>query len=148
MRKSSGRKARVLPTPQEGRRYRWLVAVLAITAMLFVIFNIIPLVRLFDLAFQSWPRVLAGSSEGYIVGNFTRMFADPIFFKVLENTMAFAVLRVGLGMTIGLAIALAIERTKLFRAVYVAAWFSPFIKRSGLQPNGKQFPSECHGTSR
>jgi len=105
----------------------WVYAVLLPLLTVFVIFNILPIFKLFDLSLHRWADVIAGRGAPWVLANFQRMAGDPTFWKVLNNTLVFSLIRVPLGMAIGLLIAVSIQRTSVFRGLYVAAWFSPFM---------------------
>lgn len=109
------------------RGLAWTYSVFIPLFSIFLLFNVAPLIKLFDLAFQSWARVVSGQAAQYDLSNFQRLAADAVFQKVVGNTLLFAALRVPLGLGLGLLIALAIDRTKLMRGLFIAAWFSPFM---------------------
>lgn len=111
-----------------GRRLRlWPYGVVVPLLAVFFTFSTLPVLRLFELSLLRWPDVVAGRPVSFGPGNFQRLAADPLFSKVLTNTLLFTALRVPLGLLIALVAALAIQRTRTLRAFYAAAWFSPFV---------------------
>jgi multiple sugar transport system permease protein len=106
---------------------RWSVGVALPLLGLFALFNIFPVYELVKLSLQRWSDVAAGRPAPLTLDNYVRMVNDPVFWKVLRNTVVFTLVRVPLGLVIGLAVALAIQRTRLFRTVSITAWFSPFM---------------------
>lgn len=111
-----------------GRKMRlWPYGVVVPLLAVFLTFSTLPLLRLFELSLLRWPDVVAGREASLGLSNFRRLAADPMFYKVLGNTLLFTALRVPLGLMIGLGVALLIERTATFRAFFTAAWFSPFM---------------------
>ena len=112
------------------RRWKWRpwpYGVLLVFGSIFVVFNLIPLLRLFQLAFVRWSDVLAGRPLLPTLGNFQQLFADPIFWRAMQNTLAFTAIRVPLGLVLGLMVALAVQRSRVLRPIWTAAWFSPFM---------------------
>ena len=105
----------------------WPYTVLIPLLAVFGLFSLFPLLRLFDLSLLNWPDVLAGRGTNRGIGNFERLFGDPLFWKSAWQTLLFAAVKVPLSLVIGLAIAMGIHRTKRMRAFYTAAWFSPFM---------------------
>jgi multiple sugar transport system permease protein len=106
---------------------RWSVGVTLPLLALFVLFNVVPVYELAKLSLQRWADVSSGRPAPLTLDNYGRMVGDPVFWKVLWNTVLFTVVRVPLGLALGLLVALAIQRTRLFRAVSITAWFSPFM---------------------
>lgn len=105
----------------------WPYGVVIPLLALFFTFNTLPVLRLFELSMLNWPDVVAGRGASFGLGNFRRLAEDPLFLKVLGNTLLFTLIRVPLGLAIGLLAALAIQRTRTLRALYTTAWFSPFM---------------------
>lgn len=117
----------VLPPRRVPRLRVWPYGVVLPLLVLFFTFNTLPVLRLFELSLLDWPDVVAGRGANFGLGNFRRLGEDPLFFKVLGNTLLFTLIRVPLGLAIGLVAALAIQRTRGLRALYTTAWFSPFM---------------------
>lgn len=110
------------------RRIRlWPYGVVVPLLAVFFTFNTLPVLRLFELSLLDWPDVVAGRGASFGLDNFRRLLSDPTFLKVLGNTLLFTLIRVPLGLGLGLLAALAIQRTRTFRAFYTTAWFSPFM---------------------
>jgi multiple sugar transport system permease protein len=117
-------------TIAEGHRRRlrlWPYGVVVPLLAVFFTFNTLPVLRLFELSLLNWPDVVAGRGASFGLDNFRRLASDPVFLKVLGNTLLFTLIRVPLGLGLGLLAALAIQRTRTFRAFYTTAWFSPFM---------------------
>lgn len=92
--------------------------------LLFGTFFLVPLVVLVATAFARW-----GGIDFAWVGldNYRRMFADPVFLKVLANTLFYAAasvcVQVPLGVAVGMVLALRPRGWKAFRTVI----FIPFV---------------------
>jgi multiple sugar transport system permease protein len=113
----------------EMRRKQLLFAYLIIIPLflIFFVFQVWPVFKLFDLSLRNWARVLSDRPSFIGLTNYILLFKDPLFWQVFGNTIKFTLMRVPLGLAIGLLIALAINQTKRLRGFYVFAWFSPFM---------------------
>ena len=105
----------------------WPYGVVLVLFGVFTVFTIVPFLRLFQLAFLSWPDVLAGRASGFTTDNFAYLAGDPNFRQALLNTAIFTTIRVPIGIILGLAVALGMRRMNLLRPLFLTAWFSPFI---------------------
>lgn len=105
-------------------KYAGLIFILP--AMLgILIFIIIPIICSFGLSFAKWdllnPIQFAGLS------NYKEIFAEPLFYKILLNTVVFAVSTSVFGVIIPLILA-SILNTKIRGSeFYKTAYFLPFI---------------------
>lgn len=105
-------------------KYTGLIFILP--AMLgILIFIIIPIICSFGLSFAKWdllnPIQFAGLS------NYKEIFAEPLFYKILINTVVFAVSTSVFGVIIPLILA-SILNTKIRGSeFYKTAYFLPFI---------------------
>jgi multiple sugar transport system permease protein len=95
--------------------------------VIFSLFQIWPVIKLFILSLQNWSDVLAGRGNSWTLNNYQHLLKDPVFWKVLKNTIVFTLIRVPLGLVIGLLIATAINRTIRLRGWYIGAFYSPII---------------------
>ena len=77
-------------------------------------------------SFTNW-NPYKGRFQFIGLNNYTRMFADPLFFKSLLNTMSFTVVCVVLTTVIGLALALAVTSLKRFRSFLTTAIYMPYV---------------------
>ena len=95
---------------------------IAIYAWLFVW----PTIQMVMLTFTDAPLIGAGKDVG--LANYTRMFADPVFYKAVKNTAYFVLLTVIPGTAIALLIALMVARLNgWLQSMILAAFFLPFI---------------------
>lgn len=90
-----------------------------------LIFIVIPVIASFGLSFTSWDLLNPIQFVG--LDNYRLIFAEPLFFKILINTLVFAVATSVLGVIIPLVLA-AILNSKIRGAeFYKTAYFLPFI---------------------
>ena len=114
----------MLKNTLNNEKYAGLIFILP--AMLgILIFIIIPIICSFGLSFAKWdllnPIQFAGLS------NYKEIFAEPLFYKILLNTVVFAVSTSVFGVIIPLILA-SILNTKIRGSeFYKTAYFLPFI---------------------
>lgn len=90
-----------------------------------LIFIVIPVIASFGLSFTSWDLLNPIQFVG--LDNYRLIFTEPLFFKILINTLVFAVATSFLGVIIPLVLA-AILNSKIRGAeFYKTAYFLPFI---------------------
>ncbi len=96
-------------------------------AILFVaVFIYYPMLSGSQMAFRNWN--LANLTDTSFVGlkNFRTIFADPVFYTVLRNTLVWVVGSIIPQLVIGFAIALWLRRKFRFRGLYQALIFFPW----------------------
>jgi multiple sugar transport system permease protein len=81
----------------------------------FLLFTLIPLVGSLLISFFAWP--VLGRRRFVGLDNFAELLTDPIFHRVMLNTLVFVVVYVPLNIVVSLGLAL---------------WISPRIRRRGL----------------
>jgi ABC-type sugar transport system permease subunit len=100
---------------------------LAPSLLVFGVFVFFPLVFSAYLSTTKWDlispvRLFVG------LGNYERLLTrDPLFWQVLKNTTIFSITVVLLSMAFGLALALVLNKSIRFRALYRAGIFMPYI---------------------
>lgn len=94
--------------------------------LVFVFFYIYPILYMLFLSFHDWNFV---SPEKLFVGldNFTKLFQDKIFIKVLKNTLVYTIGQVGLTAIFSLIIAVWLNKQSLVHRFVQSAIFSPHI---------------------
>lgn len=92
----------------------------------FLMFTGIPIIASLGLSFFSWNMLQPAEFVGF--DNFVNMLSnDPIFLKVLSNTVLFVIGSVPFSIGLGLAIALLLNQKIKFVAFFRAAYFLPVI---------------------
>ena len=101
----------------------WLFVLPAFAGIL--VFIIIPVICSFGLSFAKWdlinPIVFAGLEK------YREMFTEPLFFKILVNTVVFAVSTSVLGVIIPLILACILNSKIRGSEFFKTAYFLPFI---------------------
>ena len=106
---------------QWGGRGAFLLATLVPLGAAFLLFWIYPIAAAAVLSFTNWHGFV--SQTPFIgLANYMRAFQDPIFLQALRNTLVFVLITAPAGISLGLLLALAINRagplTQFFRTIY------------------------------
>ncbi len=90
-----------------------------------LIFIIIPVICSFGLSFAEWD--LLGPIEFVGFKNYSTLFKEPLFYKILLNTVIFALSTSFLGVVIPLILAAILNSKIRGSEFYKTAYFLPFI---------------------
>ncbi len=117
--------------PRTGRQFnvRAALTILAYLAPAFVfviIFTYYPLVVGGQMAFRKWSLWDLTSTPFVGLGNFQTLIADPMFGKVMLNSVIWVVCSLVPQLLIGFLIALGLRKKFRFRGVYQAVVFYPW----------------------
>jgi trehalose/maltose transport system permease protein len=95
---------------------------------------VILLVAAWPILYAVWlsmQRILPNSTEWVGFNNYALMFGDPVFYSALFNTVAFTVVSVAFEFALGLAIALALNKSfrgqGAARAIAIIPWAFPTV---------------------
>ena len=129
---ASATRATTRPATMERQRVREALAGYAFIAApmaIFLVFNIgaigfAGIISVFDWGVRAGPREFLG------VGNYTRAFDDPIFWRAIGNTLRYAVIVVPLQMALGLFLAVVVNQKIRGRTFFRAAFYFPAIASS------------------
>ncbi|MBF0252575.1 MAG: sugar ABC transporter permease [Candidatus Omnitrophica bacterium] len=98
----------------------------AIPAVLFFVFQVIPLVASFVLSFTKYNIVQAPVFVG--LDNYkTIFFHDPLFWKAIKNTFLYTIGVVPLGVCISLLLAVAVDQQIKFKSFFKSLFFLPTV---------------------
>ncbi|MBM3266986.1 MAG: sugar ABC transporter permease [Candidatus Sericytochromatia bacterium] len=89
------------------------------------VFSLLPTVGSFAISFTSWD--LLGTPRWVGMDNYQALLQDPLFYKVVGNTLWFVVLYVVLDMVIALALAVALNQKIRGLAIFRTAYFLPVV---------------------
>lgn len=93
----------------------------------FVTFLLYPLLKGFYMSLFDWDAVFPSQSTFVGLQNYTQMFADPLFWQSLQNTVYFVVLTVPPLLLVPLFLALGVNRNIKGKGVLRTIFFSPYI---------------------
>ncbi len=94
--------------------------------LLFGLFVYFPLLSSGYISLTKW-NIVAPTKPFVGLQNYERLFADPRFATILKNTAVYSVGVVGIGMLLGLGLALLLNRQMAARGFYRTAIFSPYV---------------------
>ena len=94
--------------------------------LVFGIFVFFPLVYTFWLSATDW-NLISPDRNFLAFGNYLRLLGDPLFWRVLANTAIFSASVVALAVSLGLFIAVSINRKIAARTMYRTMIFLPYV---------------------
>lgn len=113
------------PSPLQRMEGRW-AWVLLLPAMLGLgIFTLLPSVGSFLLSFADWDMLGAPHWVGW--ANYADLAGDPLFYRVLGQTLAFVLMYVGLDLGLALGLALALDQKVRGLGLFRTAFFLPVV---------------------
>ena len=95
------------------------------TVVILVAFHVLPIFYSLAVSFYEWD--LIGQPEYVGVGNYSRLFDDPMFYKSLWNTVYYAAVSVPLSILFSLIIAMLLNNPISAIGVYRTIYFIPVI---------------------
>lgn len=101
-------------------------AFVAPAIIVFLIYFIYPLFYLIYLSFTSW-NLISPTKDFVGLENYSELLVSDEFHLILTNTVIYTVLTVFLSISIGLLLALWLNRTGIFYGFAQGAIFSPYI---------------------
>ena len=109
------------------KKYRSSYLLMAPYMILFLLFTVIPVIASILISFTSFDMLSAPKPVGLM--NFERMLLDdPIFFKVLKNTLIFAFLTGPLSYVLSFIFAWLINETgRLLRTILTLVFYMPVL---------------------
>jgi trehalose/maltose transport system permease protein len=109
----------------EKRTAYWMILPATVIVLLIAAWPI------FYAVWLSFQRILPNATEWVWFNNYTQMFSDPVFYSALTNTLVFTVVSVFFEFTLGLAIALALNKRfrgqGTARAIAIIPWAFPTV---------------------
>ncbi len=94
--------------------------------LVFATFVFFPLIYTIWLSATDW-NLISPDKNFLAFGNYLKLLRDPLFWKVLVNTAAFSITTVGLSVSLGLFIAVSINRKIAARTLYRTLVFLPYV---------------------
>lgn len=112
----------------KGRGNGLRIAVLLLPGILiFGIFTLYPIVKLFVMSFFEWDFGSILEQEFIGLGNYREVFADPYFHTVFVNSIVYTLVTVPAQMFLGLLIALFINSIGHFQIGFRVSYYLPVI---------------------
>lgn len=93
--------------------------------IILIAFLFLPLILTWVVSFQAATPL--GSSGWVGLDNYARLFRDPIFWRVLVNSVVFTVLTVPISISLGLSFALLLNKALPGRGIFRTAIYLPIV---------------------
>lgn len=94
--------------------------------MVFATFVFFPLIYTIWLSATDW-NLISPDKNFLAFGNYLKLLRDPLFWKVLANTAVFSIATVFLSVSLGLFIAVSINRKIAAKTMYRTLVFLPYV---------------------
>ncbi len=94
--------------------------------LIFGVFVFFPLVYTVWLSATDW-NLISPEKNFVAFGNYVRLVRDPLFWKVLANTSVFSAATVAVAVSLGLFVAVLINRRIFGRTFYRTCVFLPYV---------------------
>lgn len=95
--------------------------------VIFALFTIYPIVKLFIMSFFDWKIGLNQASIFVWFDNYSRVFKDSVFKTAIVNTLMYAVITIPGQMIIGLLIAVLVHSIHKFKVGFRILYYLPVI---------------------
>jgi multiple sugar transport system permease protein len=109
----------------ERRNLRWGLLFISPWLIGFLVFGVFPILYTFYLSLTRY----SGLREPVFIGggNYTRLAADPLFWKSAYNTLYYTILAVPIGVVVAMLLALAMNQKVREVTIYRAIFYLPSI---------------------
>lgn len=103
----------------------WAWAFLAIPVLFYTVIRFYPTFGAIVLSFQNWNLLGAKTWAG--LDNYQKLVADPVFWKVFQNTFVYLLLGTPISLVISFVIAYHLDKVNFMHATIRAMYFLPFM---------------------
>ncbi|MFT6658535.1 MAG: multiple sugar transport system permease protein [Maritalea sp.] len=103
----------------------WAWTFLALPTIFYCLIRFYPTLNAITLSFQEWN--LLGTRTWTGIDNYTKLFADPVFWKVFKNTFIYLLLGTPISLLISFVIAYNLDKVRFMHGTIRALYFLPFM---------------------
>lgn len=103
----------------------WAWAFLAVPVLFYVVIRFYPTFDAIVLSFQSWNMLGARQWNGF--DNYAKLLADPVFWKVFQNTFLYLIIGTPTSLILSFLIAYHLDKTRFLHGFLRALYFLPFL---------------------
>lgn len=107
------------------KRVIWAWVFLAVPLMFYAGIRFYPTFQAFWLSLTNWDLLRPAKFIG--LANYQKMFADPLFWKVFQNTFLYLIIGTPLSLFISFVIAYYLDRVRFMHGFIRALYFLPFL---------------------
>ena len=109
----------------ERRRARWAWAFLAVPIVFYVVIRFYPTLNAFLISFTDWN--LVGQKTYVGIENYLRLAQDPVFWKVLVNTLLYGGIGLPVSIVFSFVVAYYLDQVRFMHGFLRALYFIPFL---------------------
>lgn len=107
------------------KRVIWAWAFLALPILFYAGIRFYPTFQAFWLSMTDWDLLRPAQFIGF--ANYEKMFADPVFWKVFQNTFLYLIIGTPVSLAISFVIAYYLDRVRFMHGFIRALYFLPFL---------------------
>lgn len=107
------------------KRVIWAWAFLAVPIIFYAGIRFYPTFQAFWLSLTNWDLLRPAQFIGF--ANYQKMFADPIFWKVFQNTFLYLIIGTPVSLVVSFVIAYYLDRVRIMHGFIRALYFLPFL---------------------
>lgn len=108
------------------RRQMWAYVFLLVPLLFFIAIRFAPTLFAMSVSLFRWD-ILSPNKPWVGLQNYETLYADPVFWKSLTNTLLYVALSIPAQLVIGLAFALLLQAATRWRGFFRALYFIPFV---------------------
>lgn len=109
----------------ERRRARWAWAFLAVPVVFYVVIRFYPTFNAFLISFTEWN--LVGQKTFVGIENYLRLAQDPVFWKVMVNTLLYGLIGLPVSIVFSFIVAYYLDQVRFMHGFLRALYFIPFL---------------------
>ncbi|MFZ5816333.1 MAG: carbohydrate ABC transporter permease [Bacillota bacterium] len=111
------------------KRALWAWGALLVPLLFFVTIRMAPTLYAMQISLYDW-QILGEEQPWVGLANYRELFQDKVFYQSLRNTFVYVLVGVPAQLTIGLCVALLIQRLNRFQGVFRMLYFIPYVTSS------------------
>lgn len=108
------------------RKQMWAYIFLLVPLLFFILIRFLPTLFAMSVSLFKWD-ILSPNKLWVGLANYQTLFADPVFWKSLTNTLMYVALSVPLQLVLGLFFALLLQSAARWKGFFRALYFVPFV---------------------
>ncbi len=107
----------------------WAYAFIILPLIFFILVRIFPVLFSFNISLYQWD-VLSANKTFILFDNYKDLLSNKIFFRALKNTLYYVIFAVPIGLSLGLSIALLLNKITKGLGFFRMIFFIPYVTSS------------------